>query len=184
LTVVDGRVQAVTLFQSVPRFGKTHEDLPALAKSLGLGPSDIAAEILPVQVVSTGAGHLMVPVRSAGALERITPSADLLLAQLRSVEAEGCYAFCSEPRSTAPPTYRARFFNPGYGLWEDPATGTAAGPLVCHLVAHGRVAAGAKVHVEQGHALRRPSVLEVAYDGERVTVSGGAVVVARGELTI
>lgn len=46
----------------------------------------------------------------------------------------------------------ARFFNPTVGVWEDPATGSAAGALVSRLVAPGAVPDGAPVIVEQGHA--------------------------------
>ena len=77
-----------------------------------------------------------------------------------------------------------RFFNPTVGIVEDPATGTAAAPLVARLAAAGQVPDGATVVVEQGHALRRPSTIQVTVSGPRVRVSGSGLVVGNGTLTI
>ena len=70
------------------------------------------------------------------------------------------------------------------GIWEDPATGSAAGPLVSRLVAQGVVRDGATVFVEQGHAMGRPSRIRVQVSGQRVRIGGASVVVAEGTLTI
>ena len=78
----------------------------------------------------------------------------------------------------------ARFFNPVMGISEDPATGTAAGPLVARLVASGQVADGSTVVVEQGRTLGRPSRIQVTSSGPRVRVGGSGLVVAEGTLTI
>lgn len=75
-----------------------------------------------------------------------------------------------------------RFFNPTMGIWEDPATGTAAGPLAARLVADGIVPDGSTVVIEQGHATGRPSRLHVTISGDLVRLSGGGVVVADGTL--
>nr|WP_287232812.1 PhzF family phenazine biosynthesis protein [Mesorhizobium sp.] len=66
---------------------------------------------------------------------------------------------------------------------EDPATGTAAGPLAAHLVAHG-VALPGVVKVEQGTALGRTSIIEVDVDAGSVSVSGRGIVVASGAFSI
>jgi PhzF family phenazine biosynthesis protein len=68
------------------------------------------------------------------------------------------------------------------GIGEDPATGTAAGPLAARLVAEGIAADGAEVIVEQGHAMGRPSRIEVTVTGSRVRLSGTGLVVADGTL--
>jgi trans-2,3-dihydro-3-hydroxyanthranilate isomerase len=78
----------------------------------------------------------------------------------------------------------ARFFNPTVGIWEDPATGSAAGPLVSLLVGQGVVQDGASVIVEQGHAMGRPSRIQVCVSGRQVRLGGASVVVAEGTLTI
>ena len=68
------------------------------------------------------------------------------------------------------------------GIVEDPATGTAAGPLVAQLVALGKVPEGTTAVVEQGHALGRPSRIQVTVSGRRVRVSGSGLVVAEGTI--
>jgi trans-2,3-dihydro-3-hydroxyanthranilate isomerase len=77
-------------------------------------------------------------------------------------------------------------FAPGLGVAEDPATGSAAGPLALHLARHGRIGFGEPVVIRQGAEIARPSVLHACAEGsadatERVTVGGSAVVVARGQ---
>ena len=78
-------------------------------------------------------------------------------------------------------------FGPPWG--EDPATGSAAGPLAIHLVRHGRVASGEEIEIRQGAEIGRPSLIYARAEGsadhiERVEVGGSAVVVARGELVL
>ena len=85
--------------------------------------------------------------------------------------------------------WKARMFAPGSGVAEDPATGSAAGPLAVHLLRHGRIASGEEIEIEQGAELRRPSRLYARATGtaaeiERVEVGGSAVVVARGEFRL
>ena len=80
-------------------------------------------------------------------------------------------------------------FAPGAGVAEDPATGSAAGPLAVHLARHGRIAFGEEIEISQGVEIGRPSTLYAVRrsDGdriERVEVGGSAVIVARGEFRI
>lgn len=79
-----------------------------------------------------------------------------------------------------------RMFAPALGVTEDPATGSAAGPLAVHLARHGRIAFGEEIEIRQGAYIHRPSVLYARVEGtpdaiEKVVVGGRAVVVARGE---
>ena len=82
--------------------------------------------------------------------------------------------------------WKTRMFAPMQGVPEDPATGSAAGPLAIHLARHGRIAYGDKIEISQGAEIGRPSTLYARVHGdgervERVEVGGSAVVVARGE---
>ena len=77
-------------------------------------------------------------------------------------------------------------FAPNHGVDEDPATGSAAGPLAIHLARHGRIAFGEQIEISQGAEINRPSTLYATVEGEgdridRVEVGGSAVLVARGE---
>jgi trans-2,3-dihydro-3-hydroxyanthranilate isomerase len=76
-------------------------------------------------------------------------------------------------------------FAPAFGVMEDPATGSAAGPLAVHLARHGRIAFGEEIEISQGAEIGRPSRLFARAEGtreviERVRVAGSAVIVAEG----
>ena len=77
-------------------------------------------------------------------------------------------------------------FAPTFGVDEDPATGSAAGPVACHLARHERIGWGEEIVLEQGAEVGRPSTLYARAEGgdgliDRVEVGGRAVTVARGE---
>ncbi|WP_219461840.1 PhzF family phenazine biosynthesis protein [Nonomuraea rhizosphaerae] len=171
---------AISMTQAPPDFQREPGDPGELAASLGLAERDLVAD-LPTQVVDTGAGHLMVPVRDRAAVDRAEPNAPRLRRFLEEAGGEGCYVFSLDPVNEGSTAY-ARFFNPTVGIWEDPATGTAAGPLACLLTTAGVVPAGATVTIEQGHAMGRPSLIAVHTDGPAPQIAGAAVVTATGHL--
>jgi PhzF family phenazine biosynthesis protein len=179
----EGGPATVWMDQSPPRFGAPVRDRAGLAASLGLSAGDLVPGE-PALVVSTGAGHLLVPARDRGAVDRAEPDAPRLAAALHGASGEGCYLYSRDPVDAAGAVAYARFFNPVMGISEDPATGTAAGPLVARLVASGQVTEGSVAVVEQGRALGRPSRIQVTASGPRVRVGGSGLVVAEGTLTI
>jgi trans-2,3-dihydro-3-hydroxyanthranilate isomerase len=171
----------ITMAQERPQFLKQVERLDALAASLGLLRSDLASDQLPAQVVYTGAAHLMVPVKNRDTVDRITPDAKALLSALKDAGGEGCYVFSLDPRQAGARAY-ARFFNPTVGIWEDPATGTAAGPLAAYLVTHALAKVGEVILIEQGTAMGRTSLVRAEVGPDGVSISGAGVVVATGRL--
>lgn len=175
-----GQPAEVWLDQAPPRFGATAGDRSGLAAGLGLTEDDLDG---PAQVVSTGAAHLMVPVRDRTAVDRAAADPARLAPVLRQAGGEGCYLYSLDPVSAEAVAY-ARFFNPTMGIAEDPATGSAAGPLAARLAAEDRIPREATVVVEQGHALGRPSLIRVAVSAQRVRVGGSGLVVAEGTLAI
>ena len=177
-------VVTVTMDQSAPEFGGVAGDRAELAAALGLTPADLVPGEA-AQVVWTGAGHLLVPVRDRAAVDRAVPVTDRLAAVLRQAGGEGCYLYSRDPVDPGDAVAYTRFFNPTMGIAEDPATGTAAGPLVARLTAEGKVAAGGgAVIVEQGYALGRPSRIRVSVAGPRVRVGGSGLVVAEGTIAL
>jgi PhzF family phenazine biosynthesis protein len=179
---VDGRDIVVAMEQGPPVFGAVVSDRAELAAAVGLGEDDLVAD-RPAQVVDTGAGHLHVAVRDRAAVDRAVPDAARLTAALREVGGEGCYLYTGDTVDSSATAY-ARFFNPAMGIWEDPATGTAAGPLGALLVAAGVVEPASTMVIEQGHTMGRPSRITVTVDGSRVQVSGSGLVVARGTMSL
>ncbi|RIJ70506.1 PhzF family phenazine biosynthesis protein [Nakamurella silvestris] len=180
-----GARAVVTMDQSPPTFHAELRDRAELAASLGLDPGDLAGDV-PPQVVATGVTHLMIPVTTRAAVDRAIPDSPRLAAVLREAGGEGAYLYSlqSGPDSVDDIAAYTRFFNPTVGIWEDPATGTAAGPLAARLVALGRVPDGSTVAIEQGRHLGRPSILRVRVAGESVRLSGSGVVVASGILDL
>lgn len=178
-----GRVIAVSMAQADPVFGAVVGEISPLAWALDLGDAELSVGRLQAQVVSTGVPHLLVPVRDLGALGRARPKSEPLAAYLRSIGAQGCYLFCLDPLDPDAPA-QARFFGPNVGIAEDPATGSAAGPLAAYLVARDLASERRPVVVEQGRAMGRLSRIEVRVSGGGVRVSGSAVMVVEGRLRL
>ena len=150
-------------------------DVPALLGALG-----VDEPVLPVELYDNGITHVFVALPSAADVERVQPDFRAL-AELPHVGTS-----CFHVDGTEVVT---RMFAPGFGVNEDSATGSAAGPLGCHLVRHGRITSGAEIVVSQGAAVGRPSRLHVRAtldDGKiaAVEVGGSAVIVARGEFRL
>jgi trans-2,3-dihydro-3-hydroxyanthranilate isomerase len=174
---------SVIMTQSPPQFGNICEDVRSLEESLGLEHGDMLPQSLPAQVVSTGAAHLLVPVRDRAVIARANPDTQRLAKLLQAVGGEGCYLFCLDPVLPSSIAH-ARFFNPTVGIVEDSATGTAAGPLACQLVRHGIVHDGATMTIEQGYEMGRPSLLSLEVHGEVVRLAGRCITVANGVMRV
>ena len=178
-----GRSTLVSMAQSPPAFGQIVEDRVGLADALGLSATALADGMDP-QVVSTGVGHLMVPVRTKEDVDRTAPVSSELASVLRDVDGEGCYVYTLGMPPDHGVTAYSRFFNPTVGITEDPATGTAAGPLIASLVRTGLAPEGVGCIVEQGVALGRLSHIRVTVTGDDVRISGSGLVVGRGQLLV
>jgi PhzF family phenazine biosynthesis protein len=183
VTCSAGQLVSAGMTQTAPVFGKRYFNSAELTAALGLHAGDIVVDPLPIEVVSTGAEHMLVPVRSRLAVDRARPDAARLAAILHSVEAKGCYLFSLDPSSPGSVAY-TRFFNPVEGISEDAATGSAAGPLACQLVARGIVKDGTTMTIEQGHAMGRPSLIQVRVSASSVVVMGRATITAEGSIRV
>jgi trans-2,3-dihydro-3-hydroxyanthranilate isomerase len=160
---------------------RAYERTAELLDVLGL-----AGSTLPVDAYTNGPTHVMVGVADVAALRGLAPDLGAL-ARLGPLGID-CFAV-SDPRAGTPAgvpaAVRSRVFCPGLGVPEDPATGSAAGPLAWHLARHGWCGSGTPVRITQGVELERPSQLEARVEGpverpERIIVGGAAVVVAAG----
>jgi PhzF family phenazine biosynthesis protein len=178
-----GKAIRVALTQSEPHFGDRLTDKSALARCLGLELSDVGIEGMEAQVVSTGAAHLLVPLQSLSALARVRVDAQRLIELAQPLGCQGCYLFCLETHEPASAAC-ARAFLPGIGISEDPATGSAAGPLGAYLASRNLIAEGAWAVVEQGYEMKRSSRIEVRVTGGRVEVAGRSAIVAEGTISI
>jgi trans-2,3-dihydro-3-hydroxyanthranilate isomerase len=160
-----GRMQ-----QRVPPWSPYEHEAELLA-ALGIDRSG-----LPVEAYPNGPLHVYVELESERAVAELRPD----MRALGELEAcANCFAGHGK-------RWKTRMFAAAYGVSEDPATGSAAGPLAVHLGRHGRIAFGEEIEIRQGAEIGRPSVLFARAEGspervERVEVGGSAVIVARGE---
>jgi trans-2,3-dihydro-3-hydroxyanthranilate isomerase len=174
--VASGRAR---MHQLPPVFGTNVQDRTSVARAAGLAVEDLAPG-LPIVPVSTGIAHLMVPLRDEASLRR----AERFDARCRDVceasEAESLYLFAVRGGGDV----MARMFDRSQVIGEDPATGSAVGPLGAYLSAHGLAGMPGAMSVTQGEMVGRPSVLEVDVepngDGWSIHVAGGVRVVGEG----
>jgi trans-2,3-dihydro-3-hydroxyanthranilate isomerase len=161
--------------QPVPTISAFGRDADLL-DAVGVERSELA-----VEVYDNGLRNVFVTLRSEEEVAALRPD----LGRLADVgEVLGVNCVAGEGRR-----WKSRMFAPGGGIAEDPATGSAAGPLALHAARHGRIAFGDEIEITQGVEIGRPSTLFARVEGsadriERVEVGGSAVVVARGEFRL
>src|SRR5688572_23465609 len=182
----NGRLQFAWMTQKPPSFGPPVADRDAVARAIGLHQSDLAAG-LPIQEVTCGVPYLLVPLRDQETVDRATPQVVDLELQGLSRAHPAMLLFAHDIRLKPDSTY-SRMFAPALGVVEDPATGSAAGPLGCYLVQHRLVSGDAARRMvnTQGVKMGRASRIHMAITGvpdaiTDVKVGGEAVLVARGE---
>jgi trans-2,3-dihydro-3-hydroxyanthranilate isomerase len=179
--------------QRLPDVREPLASIDRLARAVGLNPAAHTSTGLPVQEISCGVPYILLPLATRADVDAAIPDLNALR-EIKSAfgnEHTGIYVFSTE-RHEADVTAYSRMFAYGLGIPEDPATGSACGPLGSYLVQHGIVtgAAAAKMVSWQGVAMGRPSRIHIAIatgdDGAvtRVQVGGQAVVVAKGKLTL
>ena len=169
-----GRILFGRMSQPLPRI-EPYERAEELLAALGLERSE-----LPIELYDNGISHVFVGLDSEQRVAALAPESKALAA-FGSI---GVNCFAGAGKS-----WKTRCFVSGLGISEDPATGSAAGPLALHLARHGAVAFGEEIEIRQGEEVGRPSFLYASAHGksqsiERVEVGGCAVVVARGEFAL
>jgi trans-2,3-dihydro-3-hydroxyanthranilate isomerase len=168
-----------------PAYGEMEQPVPSvepfeavdeLVAALGAAPDHGA---LPIEAYRNGPAHVYVELPSPAAVAALRPD-------LGALEQLGTYGINCFAEDGAGGRIKTRMFGPALGVPEDPATGSAAGPLAVHLARHGRIEFGEQIEIEQGVEIGRPSRLYARAEGDAsqiqgVFVGGSAVIVARGE---
>ncbi len=176
--------------QLLPAWGPRLNDRDVVAAMLGLSEVDLAPD-LPIEVITCGAPFLFVPLRNVDALRRARMRPDRWEAIAAQVPAaHGAFCFTT---NTGDPTIaaRSRMFAPAAGVAEDPATGSASGPLGCYLVHYGLIASAtpARILSLQGVEMGRPSSVHIEIEGgpdviTAVRVAGVCVAVGGGYIEL
>lgn len=166
--VVFGRMQ-----QPIPTWAPCQREQELLA-ALGVERSQ-----LPIEAYTNGPRHLYVNLSSEEEVAALQPD----LAALKAFDfSVNCFAGSGS-------SWKTRMFAPAWGVPEDPATGSSAGPLAVHLARHGLTSFGDQIEIRQGFEIARPSYLYARVEGspeqiELVEVGGSAVIVSRGHYLI
>ncbi len=169
----EGRLDFGRMSQPIP----TIEPYPQADELLALLGVEAHA---PVELYDNGVRHVLVLLGSPEEVAALDPDKSAL----KRLDGEGFNCFAGSGT-----TWKTRMFGPRLGIEEDPATGSAAGPIACHLARNGLIAFGDEIELSQGAEVGRPSTLYAKAEGslesiERVEVGGCAVVVARGEFKV
>jgi trans-2,3-dihydro-3-hydroxyanthranilate isomerase len=170
----DGRITFGRMSQPLPSV-EAVEDADVLLDVLGAERSE-----LPVEVYDNGLRTVCVALGSEEEVTALRPD----LGRLAALTTSNVSCFAGSGLR-----WKTRMFAPGSGVPEDPATGSAAGPLALHLARHARIAFGDEIEISQGAEVGRPSTLYARVDGsaeqvEAIEVGGSTVVVARGEFRL
>jgi trans-2,3-dihydro-3-hydroxyanthranilate isomerase len=168
------RVVSGWMRQPIPRWAP-YGHAEQLLRALGVERSE-----LPVVVYENGPRHVFVGLASVEAVSELRPD-------MRALASLG--EVCASCFAGAGRRWRTRMFAPALGVEEDPATGSAAGPLAVHLSLHERIAFGQEIEIAQGGEIGRPSLLYAFAQGssaeiERVEVGGSGVIVGAGEFLL
>jgi trans-2,3-dihydro-3-hydroxyanthranilate isomerase len=176
-----GRPQRVTMTQKEAAFRPAKIRKPALAAALGISAKDLDPKLEP-EYVSTGIFNLMVPLRSRAALGKIQMN---MIEMRRVLGKSATMAYCFACGNNGKAFSRGMI---PWELYEDAATGSAAGSLGAYLVRHRKLSAGHTLSILQGVEMGRPSHIEVtvAQSGRKLVprVSGAAVRVFEGTIRI
>jgi trans-2,3-dihydro-3-hydroxyanthranilate isomerase len=175
----------VELERDGPRivFGRMDQPIPTMEPVADPAPIFAALGVsgsgLPVERCDLGPGHLYIELGSPEEVAALRP--DITALARASPDGVNCFARDGQH-------WKTRMFAPNHGVVEDPATGSAAGPLAVHLARHGRIPFGEQIVIKQGAEINRPSTLYAEAHGsadeiQRVVVGGCAVTVARGQFS-
>ena len=166
-----GRIIFGRMEQPVPTV-EEYAETEGLLAAIGVGGAE-----LPIELYDNGATHILVALESEEQVAALRP--DIAAITELGVTGVDCFAGSGDRWTTR------MFWKSG----EDAATGSAAGPIACHLARHGKVGWGDEIVISQGAAIGRPSTLSARAEGsggliDRVEVGGQAVTVARGEFLV
>jgi trans-2,3-dihydro-3-hydroxyanthranilate isomerase len=189
---IERKPEGLVLWMTHPpvRFGEVVKERAQVAAALGLSQGDLAPDI-PIQIASTGVGFVFVALRNAAAVDSATSSGERLGKVLAPYDAPPVFLFARQDGSRL----YSRMFGPHSvtQIIEDPATGSASGPLGAFAVRHGLVPRASLVEMvsEQGTRMGRQSFVHIKLEyaegddmPRRIEVGGSVVPAVTGTLSV
>ncbi len=186
---IDGKITTTEMIQPIPTFYEPYSNPEKIAELLSLDIEDIDNRY-PIQTVSAGVPFLYIPVRTLHAMNNIQLRLDIWKDEFSKLE-ETSHIFAFTLETTHKESHvHSRMFAPAMGISEDPATGSASGPLGCYIVTYGLIE-GNQGHYhmisEQGIQMNRPSFISIKIQKKhemfhKVSIGGASIIVGTGEL--
>jgi PhzF family phenazine biosynthesis protein len=173
--VVQMHQKSAVIKQEIPTY--------KIAVALGLKIEDLDVNSFVPTIVKTEVAHTMVPIKNSQILNSFVPDNQLLIQISKEYNFEGFYCFAPADEGQDH-IVETRFFNPIIGINEDPATGTAAGPLIGFLTQKKFTKSEKEYKILQGVKLKQPSMIEVMNRDEDILVGGSSIITMKGELYI
>jgi len=176
----------IWMTQNEPEFITQYSDKQEIAGLVNLSPEDISAN-LPIEEVSTGANVLIIPITTLSVIQRADGHVNNLKKFFSNRKPGGPYLFSLETMKPSAKVH-TRFFAPHFGIIEDPATGSAAGPLTAYLLKHNVFGKSFEIENEQGIEMGRPS--QILMKGEKkdnkytIKIGGKSVYIGKGKFEI
>lgn len=171
--VVQMHQKSAVIKQEIPTY--------KIAVALGLKIEDLDVNSFVPTIVKTEVAHTMVPIKNSKILNSFVPDNQLLIQISKEYNFEGFYCFAPADESQDH-IVETRFFNPIIGINEDPATGTAAGPLIGFLTEKKFTKSEKEYKILQGVRLKQASIIEVMNREEDILVGGSSIITMKGEL--
>ena len=178
--------------QKNPEFGAPLKDRAAFASAIGVREADLVDA--PVQIISCGVAFLFAALRTRSAVDGINVDVKAYdaLCTHAGIDNRPLFIFTTDGAgASGHEAVYSRMLAPGFGIPEDPATGSASGPLGCHLLVHRLLERERLAHIVslQGVKMRRPSRIHISIDASgdqitRVRVGGRSVLVGDGTLRV
>ncbi len=179
----------IRMKQNPPEYLEELNNPIPILKAIGLAEKSLS-EDYPVQFVSTGNPFLIIPLKSLSSVQKADPNGREIIKALEGATSPDVLIFSTETIHKDSDVH-ARVFAPAFGVLEDPATGSAAGPLGAFLEHHDVVPAhthGEVFVIEQGYEMKRPSKLKVQAIKKKqkidVLVSGRVRATAEGNFYV
>ncbi len=177
---------SIWMTQNEPEFFAQYTDKIEIASLINLSPEDISDDF-PIEEVSTGNRMLIIPIRSLDVIQRAEGNVSTVKKFFEKENPGGPYLFTRETMSPDAQVH-TRFFAPHLGVFEDPATGSAAGPLTAYLLKHNVFGKSFEIANEQGIEMGRPSKIlmigELRGKKYSVKIGGKCAYVGKGEFEI
>jgi trans-2,3-dihydro-3-hydroxyanthranilate isomerase len=183
---LEKKAENIWMTQNEPEFSKKYIDKKEVAAMVNLSPEDIADD-LPIEEVSTGNKVLILPVKGLASMQRASGNVNNLSRFYKETGSLAPYLFTLETINKEAKIH-SRFFAPHAGIIEDPATGSAAGPLTAYLLKYSVFGNNFTIQNEQGIEMGRPSKILMSGKKNRgkytVRIGGTCAYVGKGKYVV